>query len=578
MKRFMLILLSLSVVLGTVITGCGQPSEVSSESAVSLADAVVSEPVAEPPTQSAQEDIRSVVEESILDQEATKVSYPLTEETVELSMWIEQPNLGPLRMFGGDYGVDIYEDYSSIQYVNDLTNVQVSFENASSENASTLFNLHVAAGDWADMIAAADLYYVGGITQAFNDGVLMDIRDYLETCCPNYSAILDADADIARAATDDAGNVLQICSMLDSFMQSEGTVIRKDWLEQVNMECPTTIEELHAVLKTFQTEIGCANPFYFNSACNQLLTSYNLVYYQNLDSSDLAIYQIDGKVCSNFTAASYRSWLENMNQWYQEGLIDPDFISVSYMGFGGHDEELLAADNIGVWWANANSITNYFAMCPAETFDIVPTFITATEEPANHVTSTSRLFGSSSQVNGVAIAATCVEPELALGWLDYWYGEDGIMLANYGIEGESYEIVDGVVQYTEVITNSTFGLDPAVALKLYSIAGTSFGVQRDERTFPFYIDQQVDAVDCWTTPCDGAWAYPNVSMSTEESDTIARHSADVSTYIAECVPKFIMGELDIAAAWDSYVETVNSMGMADCLQVYQTALDRYNAA
>lgn len=571
MKKHAYTILAL-LLIAALLAGCGSGgaasvSEPDSGPAEPVPSAVEETPAADAAGPSMQEPESGIDEPAVIE-----VTYPLTDEAVELSMWSEQPNLGPLRMWGGDYGVDIFEDYSSVQYVNELTGVYVSFENASMENAATLFNLHVASGDWADMICGPDIYYAGGSGKAYSDGVLLDISAYLEEYAPNYNAIISTDSAVYRSAVNDEGNVIQFCSLLGSFMQSEGTVIRQDWLDQVGMEVPTTIDALHDVLKAFQTELGCTNPFYMNSACNQLLTSYNLYYYQDLSAGDLSIYQIDGAAASSFTSDRYRSWLETMHQWYAEGLIDPDFISVSSSMFGGHDEELLAADNIGVWWGNINSMTNYYTICPAENFDIMPAFIYGTDEQVNHITSTSTLFAG-----GTALSATCSAPELACGWLDYWYGDDGIMLMNYGVEGESYELKDGEVQYTDLVMNSPFNIDSAVALKLYSIAGCSFGVQLDERTFPFYIDCQMEAVSSWTDPCDGAWAYPAVTFSTEESDVIGTRGPDVSTYISESVPRFIMGELNIADEWDNFVSTVNSMGMEACVEVYQEALDRYNA-
>lgn len=581
-KRMLSILMILCLLLGFA-TGCGQGSSVSEASTPETASVPAVEnastaPEAIVPQDTQSTDVPSIQEDSLLEEpeapQFPELVYPLIEDEVTLTMWAEQPSLGPLRMWG-DYGIDIYEDYSSIRKAREITGVNVIFENASSENASTLFNLHVASGDWSDMIAGTGMYYVGGVNQAYNDGVLIDLSDYLEEWCPSYANRLYANDALTRAATNDEGSVLQICSLMDSFMQSEGTVIRKDWLEKVGMDVPTDIDQLYELLLVFKSEIGCTNPFYFNSACNQLLTSYNLPYYQNLASNDIAVLQTDGQVYSAFTNERYKMWLSNMRKWYSEGLIDPDFISVSSNNMGGHDEELLAADDIGVWWGNVNSLTNYFTICPAEGFDVAPTFITATEDPANHVTSTSLLFGGSSGGNGTAVSATCENPELALGWLNFWYTDEGIILMNYGVEGESYQMEDGEVKYTETITNNEQGLDAALALKLHSIAGTSFGIQKDERTFPFYIDQQLEAVDKWTTPCDGAWAYPSVSMSAEESETIAALSADVCTYIAESVPRFIMGELNLDSDWDAFVDAVNSMGMEDCVEAYQSALNRF---
>ena len=80
-----------------------------------------------------------------------------------------------------------------------------------------------------------------------------------------------------------------------------------------------------------------------------------------------------------------------------------------------------------------------------------------------------------------------------------------------------------------------------------------------------------------TANCDGTWSYPNATLTTDESSIVGAAGSDVTTYIAECVPKFIMGELDVETEWDTYVDTCNSMGMSDCLSAYQSALDRYNA-
>ncbi len=108
---------------------------------------------------------------------------------------------------------------------------------------------------------------------------------------------------------------------------------------------------------------------------------------------------------------------------------------------------------------------------------------------------------------------------------------------------------------------------------MYGCCG--FGVQRDERTFPFYIECQKEATSVWTDPCDGLWAYPGTTLTTEESDTIAAYGPDVCTYVAENVPRFIMGEKDVDADWDEFVSTVRSLGMDRCLDAYQSALDRY---
>lgn len=577
MKKLSLILALLFVFMA----GCGGTAEsvtVESAESVTAADEIVStETPASVPDALSEEpgELPSIAEETV--EEATirdPLTYPLTDEQVTLTMFCNEPTLGPLTFMGGDYGIHGYEDYSSMQKSFERTGVTVEFANVSTMESGTLFSLHIASGDLSDMISGVDLNYSGGVVNAFAEDVVIDLREYAEECCPQYLNLIEADENLYQSTITDNGEMLMLYYFHDRFIQAEGAVIRTDWLEQVDMEVPKTIDELHEVLLAFQSEIGCNNPIYFNSACNQLLSSFNLYNYQNLSSGELAIYQENGTVYSSFTSDRYREWLRTMNVWYEEGLLDPDFVSVAATNMGGHDEELIAQDNLGVWFGNINSISNYYSMCPNENFEIAPVCFTH-DGDINHTLSTSRLFGMSTGNSGIAISSSCKEVELALGWLDFWYSEEGYYLKNYGVEGESYNLVDGQVEYTDVIMNNEYGLVPAVALLLYSTGNSDMGMGAQDRTAFFYNDAQKEAEKIWTENCDGTRAYPSATLTTEESSIIGAKGGDACTFIAESVPRFIMGEMDVEADWEDYVETCNSLGLEECIDAYQSALDRY---
>lgn len=42
--------------------------------------------------------------------------------------------------------------------------------------------------------------------------------------------------------------------------------------------------------------------------------------------------------------------------------------------------------------------------------------------------------------------------------------------------------------------------------------------------------------------------------------------------------EFISGSKDIDAEWDNFVTQLDQMGLQDCVEVYQAAYDRFNAA
>lgn len=67
-----------------------------------------------------------------------------------------------------------------------------------------------------------------------------------------------------------------------------------------------------------------------------------------------------------------------------------------------------------------------------------------------------------------------------------------------------------------------------------------------------------------------------MSMTAEESAVFSSRFSDISTYLQQIVPQFIIGTEPLEN-WDVYVENIEAMGLAECLSVEQAALDRYNA-
>lgn len=68
-----------------------------------------------------------------------------------------------------------------------------------------------------------------------------------------------------------------------------------------------------------------------------------------------------------------------------------------------------------------------------------------------------------------------------------------------------------------------------------------------------------------------------ISLTSDESAEASALQSDIYTYVSEAIPKFILGDLDIEADWDEFVSNVKSMGIEDVIDIYQGALDRYNA-
>jgi putative aldouronate transport system substrate-binding protein len=67
--------------------------------------------------------------------------------------------------------------------------------------------------------------------------------------------------------------------------------------------------------------------------------------------------------------------------------------------------------------------------------------------------------------------------------------------------------------------------------------------------------------------------FPAIMLSDADQSIIDRIQPDINTYVAENLAKFLIGEQPLSA-WDNYVRTLNSLGLADVLKVRQSQYDR----
>jgi len=180
---------------------------------------------------------------------------------------------------------------------------------------------------------------------------------------------------------------------------------------------------------------------------------------------------------------------------------------------------------------------------------------------------------------GTTISTACENPEILVSWLDYWYSEEGFYLGNYGIEGESWEWMEGYDRpvFTDLVENNPDGLNSTMVRFQYALSpfhnklyDWRIGYLRTYGDEPMNI-----TLNIWDADYDNTQSMPEVAMTTDESADYAAAYNDVRTYVSEMTLKFIMGIEDIDAQWGAYMETLENFGLETMLEIQQAALDRY---
>lgn len=209
-------------------------------------------------------------------------------------------------------------------------------------------------------------------------------------------------------------------------------VIRQDWLDAVNMEVPTTLEEMNEVLVAWK-EAGLGNG-------GGRLISNSFIYdypFRNFEMSaeEHALYS-DLAVAA-FTWEPTHRYLKNMNYQYNNGLIDTEF-------YLNTDDQSVQADfvagNSGIYgfYSSSNSpvIESLLANDPNAKLSYLPISAFAPEDCKPQ----SRAYWPFGMIMG--INQDCTPEERAAVWmyLEWLSVPENLFKFQNGVEGENYTL------------------------------------------------------------------------------------------------------------------------------------------
>ena len=177
------------------------------------------------------------------------------------------------------------------------------------------------------------------------------------------------------------------------------------------------------------------------------------------------------------------------------------------------------------------------------------------------------------------VTTACENVEVALRWLDYAYTEQGSLEMTFGIEGESFEMVDGYPTIKEEVKQNDKGWTEEQSICRWMCGPINYPGLHDYRFYeqmslnePYKEDTQTN----WSLATDDI-IFDGVVMAADETAAYNAVMPDIKTYVETSYMEFIVGDKSLDTDWDAYVETVNSMGIDQALTAKQAAYDRFLA-
>ncbi|NLM61787.1 MAG: hypothetical protein GX193_06885 [Clostridiales bacterium] len=451
-----------------------------------------------------------------------------------------------------------------------LTNVYVSFTTPSSASMTEQFNLLITSGEFYDfdMISYFPLLYNKGLDNAIDELMVVPLEDYLEIM-PNIKALRDNNEAIRKGTTTDKGHFGGIPLVkVDKNGNAQGAwvggVIRQDWLDELNLKVPRTYDQAEQVFKTFQDNGLAEHPLWIR---NDGFTMGNIV---NGGFNVInGFYQVNGRAKYGPMEPDFRRYLEKLNDWYNKGYIAPDFYAQQDY-FGPIDKvannEYAVFDCIYTW----NKTYKLAAADPDFKLTAMRILVENENDPV-HVRMTT---DPASQYLCFPYGSKNVE--LLCRYWDYLFSEEGILLSNYGVEGETFEYDEN----GEPVWSGPLKSD-APEFNLSDTQGAYFlynspGYILFDRELSVVEPEAAGFVDIWNEDgCD--YFFPGTAtMTSEENTEYANIMGDVQTFVSENLVKFIIGEKSFDE-YDNFINEMKKLRVERAIELRQAALDRYNS-
>ena len=496
------------------------------------------------------------------DDEEFMNTMPISDELVTVSAW---------RSWSSTFHTDPNEIPAN-QEIEKRTNVHINFICAPTQSAQESFGIMLAGNDYTDIIYAhaygSEPQYIGGVDKAIEDAVYVDITDYLHLA-PNYRARLDASVKAQKQSKTDSGAYYFPAIQSGEQPAWYGSMVRADWLEDAGLDEPVTISDWYNMLTAFKNN-GHNNPLFIASSGYDLM-GFGIIGAFNAPPT---FFNKDGVVHFGAIEDGYKEYLDTLAKWYSEGLINQDFSTYTSWG---DQSNLFTQDKVGAAdGAVYSSAMNYPFLHGGEgvKWEAVPLPVLNKGDMGhfrrvNEIVGTAAVFPTTASIENGNF-------EIVMRLIDYSFSEEGAAILNYGVEGLTWEWGDdNLPHFTDFYLNND-EYQVADMRTIYTDSNGRGGYYMWIRENESYPKEVIDGQFKWMDSSLGDWVMPPVTLTSDEAEEYSRYYSDIKTFVDEYTLGVIMGNRT-TDDWDNFVAELKNLNVERCIELYQNALNRYNA-
>lgn len=398
-------------------------------------------------------------------------------------------------------------------------------------------------------------------------GVFADLAPYIEKYAPNLQKYIDDNPDYKALVTDADGHIYGLCKETPIFADLIGYRVDHFKAAGIDPDSIVTVDDFTKALETLKAYYGKDNPNYypltgrdtairfaawFGAASNISSTESNGIYING--------HYKDGSI-DIMSDGAYKM-VETMKKWYDEGLIQPEWVAGT---FSEADWEAAMLNGNGSIFYDYYNRAEWFMENGGPDND--PNYQMGVLNFIKDDNGNPQKMTVSMKYNDecvTAVNANCSEDKIKtiLTFIDYFYSEEGEILANYGVEGESFKDTNGDKEF--IVDYQTEEATPA-GEKRWSFLSDRFTVCKpvdNEAFFKWNAPLIAEATGRLYTDENLGTSYV-LKFTDDQSKEVTNLLASVFDAQMSGIAQFIDGARELTPDnWAAFQQEMNDLGLS----------------
>ncbi len=460
----------------------------------------------------------------------------------------------------------IVKDAPALLEILKNTNVKINIEGVPNSDYTAKKNTMIATNNLPDIMHVSR----GDITTYASTGAFLNISEYMDEYAPNMKKRIEADPEAYKLTIDGDFYGFPIMARKSVAANVGGMpMIRTDILAELNLEVPTTFDELYEVLKAFKQAYPDSYPWSIRNG-----SQYNLRLLAYAFGGGFSIYYEpnEDKFVYGPTRESFKDVITYMNKLYVDKILEPNFANLTVQQW----QENLSSGKSMFFYDNYTFATNFNMVLqevnPDAQFDMLPIMADNEGNRRNYM-------DNPSSFNSYVVSSKVKNPEEIVKMFDWMYTDEGADVTNFGIPGEHFtRSGDQVTISQSLIDQFKDKQDPYRAMQSYTGTGLlGFSVFTDDTPMltisPPQLQEWSDMVKVQKEQGIIIEKPLDPPFTEEEREKLTQLNTKVNTILDQNIDKFIFGARALSEL-DQFAKELIDNGADEIEAIYNTAWER----